>query len=120
MSFWKNFGVFAVCFVGTIAGIFGILAFGIWAFNIPTITERGPVHMVAYQILNVDPPKHVWADLREVETGKLHARVPVGKHCNRYKEIVIGSAIDLPTQKLTFTDGSVKWSIEGRAICPGN
>lgn len=42
-----------------------------------------------YEITHVDPPKHVYVDLKDVESGHIHSRVHVSKHFNNWREKLI-------------------------------
>lgn len=70
------------------------------------IIER-PVHVKTeirtYEILDVDPPKHVYVDLKDIETGQRHNRVFVSKHFNNWREkLIIGRKVQV--RRSTYKD----------------
>lgn len=69
-----------------------------------------------FTIEALDPPKHVYADLRD-DKGTFFKRVYVSKHCNRWKEIKIGSSIVLTVNHYALAEK--RWSeINAYPVCP--
>lgn len=51
--------------------------------------------VATYRLLHVQPPKHVYVDLQNIKTGQVYRHQYVNKHCNRWKELKIGSLWDI-------------------------
>lgn len=69
-----------------------------------------------FTIENLDPPKHVYVDLRRAD-GIVFKRVHVGKHCNTWRQIVIGSTVALQVD--TYERDGKQWeSIQASPVCP--
>jgi hypothetical protein len=57
-----------------------------------------------YEIVSLDPPKHVYVDLKRVADGRVFTHVYVSKHLNNWGNVRIGSVITL--NRYTYSDGS--------------
>lgn len=69
-----------------------------------------------FTIESRDPPKHVYVDLRRAD-GVVFKRVHVGKHCNTWRSIVIGSTVALQVE--TYERDGKQWdSIQASPVCP--
>lgn len=69
--------------------------------------ERSETFEATYEILKVNPPKHFYLDLRNVETGEVYTNKYVSQHCNKYRETAIaGKEYTLTVKRRYFTDGS--------------
>lgn len=69
-----------------------------------------------FTIESLDPPKHVYVDLRRAD-GIVFKRVHVGKHCNTWRQIVIGSTVALQVD--TYERDGKQWeSIQAFPVCP--
>jgi len=44
-----------------------------------------------YAIIGIDPPKHFYVDIQDVETKEIYKHQYVSKHCNSYQKLKIGS-----------------------------
>lgn len=79
-------------------------------------TEKISSETKSFTILAIDPPKHVYVDLKD-ENGQEYKHVYVSKHCNSWRKIVIGSKIDLEVAQ--YKKGEETWSkIIARPVCP--
>ncbi len=67
--------------------------------RVPFIAERDN-----YEIINLDPPKHVYVDLKRMSDGRVFTHVYVSKHLNNWENVRIGTVIAL--NRYTYTDGS--------------
>lgn len=57
-----------------------------------------------YVILDFDPPKHVYVDLRRVRDNMVFEHISLGKHCNGWREnFQIGNVITL--RRYTYLNG---------------
>ena len=54
--------------------------------------DKKVVHM---RILSVNPPKHVYVDLVNEQTGEVWNHVYVSKHCNNWRNIPPEAKIDM-------------------------
>ena len=81
-----------------------------------TSSEKVSEHKEEFTILAIDPPKHVYVDLKDSK-GFIHKHVYVSKHCNHWREIQIGSQIALPVVTYKNEDGLYD-KIEARDVCP--
>lgn len=80
-------------------------------------TEKISSEQKSFTILAIDPPKHVYVDLKD-ELGQEYKHIYVSKHCNTWRTIVIGSKIDLEVAH--YKKGEETWSkIIARPVCPG-
>lgn len=80
-------------------------------------TEKISSEQKSFTILAIDPPKHVYVDLKD-ENGQEYKHVYVSKHCNKWRTIVIGSKINLEVAQ--YKKGEETWSkIIARPVCPG-
>jgi len=68
-----------------------------------------------YQILSLKPPKHVFVDLQDIETGKIFHNVYVSKHLNNYNNIQIGLVIILKRYYEEY-EGYEKYYFESHEI----
>lgn len=72
-----------------------------------------------YTLEALDPPKHVYADLLRHDGVRLK-HVYVSKHCNRWRELKMGSVFALPTLVYERADGTRYAKVEARSVCPGH
>lgn len=73
--------------------------------------------VVTYKIIDVKRPKHFRVSLQD-ETGRIYKKVSVSKHCNRWREVKVGSTVRLTTD--IMKRGEDRWiDIHARSICPG-
>lgn len=42
-----------------------------------------------FELLKVNPPKHFYVDIKDLETGEIKVKVYVSKHCNSWRETAI-------------------------------
>lgn len=101
-----------------------ILTLGlITLFNLGGCMERYSVESQSfkkYTIIGINRPKHFRVALQD-ESGRVFQKVSVSKHCNRWREVQLGSVVTLNTVIMTNKDGTDRWiDIEARSICPGN
>lgn len=69
-----------------------------------------------FTILEIDPPKHVYVDLKD-EKGQIYKHVYVSKHCNNWRQIVLGSTVTLTVNQ--YARGPERWeSISAGPVCP--
>lgn len=61
---------------------------------------RGPVQEHVFELTSYDPPKHVYVDLRDTQTGQRITRLYVSKHCNSHRETMHPGAL----YRLQFSD----------------
>lgn len=74
--------------------------------------DKKIVHM---RILSVDPPKRVYVDLANVETGEIWNHIRVSKRCHNWRLIPIGGVIDMT--EYSYSQGSRKYrELKGREI----
>lgn len=74
-----------------------------------------------YDVVDIKQPKHFRVVLENVKTGE-RRQVNVSKHCNRWRELKLGTRFQFvevtyvyPSSQKTFSD------IENvKSICPGN
>jgi uncharacterized membrane protein (DUF485 family) len=59
-----------------------------WAQNVTILTDNIPQ---PFTILDVDPPKHVYVDLADVNTNQIVKHVYVGKYCQGWNNLRYGS-----------------------------
>lgn len=72
-----------------------------------------------YTIIGINRPKHFRVALQD-ESGRVFEKVSVSKHCNRWREVKLGSVVSLNTVIMTNADGTDRWiDIEATRICPG-
>ena len=112
---------------GLIILFFISLAFFIGVIIVSDFPDRGtPVkqEIATYKIVDIDPPKHFYIDLEK--DGIVHNHVYVSKHFNNWREIPIGSEIQLTVRTLQFKDGrteleflNVRDALEGLLINKG-
>lgn len=106
----------------SLSKIFGILAsLLLVGMFIMVLTMERPAlvgsEKKTFIIEALDPPKHVYADLRD-DKGTLLKRVYVSKHCNRWQEIKLGSSIVLTVNHYALAEK--RWSeINAYPVCPG-
>lgn len=73
-----------------------------------------------YTIIGINRPKHFRVALQD-ESGRVFQSVSVSKHCNRWREVQLGSVVILNTVIMTNKDGTDRWiDIEASSVCPGN
>lgn len=54
----------------------------------------------AFQLVEVNPPKHFYVDIKDVETGATNTDVYVSKHCNSWRETaVVGNTYRIVVEK---------------------
>lgn len=83
-----------------------------------TIVESTTIK--TYTIVDIKRPKHFRVSLQD-ERGRIFQTVAVSKHCNRWREVKLGTVVQLPTSIMTKESGKERWiDIEARSICPGN
>lgn len=51
-----------------------------------------------YQLLDYNPPKHFYVDLKDMETGQVLKDVRVSKHCNNHRRNIKGSYYVIPVR----------------------
>ena len=69
-----------------------------------------------FTILEIDPPKHVYVDLKD-EKGQVYKHVYVSKHCNNWRQIVLGSTVALTVNQ--YVRSAERWeSISAGPVCP--
>jgi hypothetical protein len=74
--------------------------------------------VVTYKIVDVKRPKHFRVSLQD-NNGRIFKNLSVSKHCNRWREVQVGSMINLTTDVMKL--GDERWiDIHARSICPGN
>lgn len=72
----------------------------------------------SYTIIEIKRPKHFRVSLKDKD-GRVFKNVGVSKHCNRWKEVQLGTVVELNTKILKR--GDERWQeMETRSICPGN
>jgi len=73
--------------------------------------------VVTYKIVDIKRPKHFRVSLQD-ETGRVFKNVSVSKHCNRWREVKLGSMINLTTD--IMKRGEERWvDIHASFVCPG-
>ena len=71
-----------------------------------------------YELLYIDPPKHVYIDIKDVKTGIVWKRLYVSKHCNQWRDIPAGSIWGFELVTYQNKDGSFYQTVENyRDIC---
>lgn len=65
-----------------------------------------------YELLYLDPPKHVYIDIKDVKTGVVWKRLFVSKHCNQWRNIPTGSIWGFELVTYQNKDGSVYQKVE--------
>lgn len=56
-----------------------------------------------YEITHVNPPKHVYVDLKETSTGKVYSHIYVSKHMNDWREkLWVGRKITLTRDDFNY------------------
>lgn len=67
-----------------------------------------------YEVVRIDPPKHFFVDLKDIETGFVYKRQKVAKRCGSWRNLRIGST-------WTFTEVTYKNGRTGienvRSLC---
>jgi hypothetical protein len=53
-----------------------------------------------YAIVDINPPKHFYVDIQDVETKEIYKNQYVSKHCNAYQKLKIGSVWNF--QEVTY------------------
>lgn len=74
-----------------------------------------------FVLVSIDPPKHVYATLRDVATGAAYERVYVSKHCNAWRDNEIGAEYNLSVKVWQRADGTQYYSFNNlySALCSG-
>lgn len=76
--------------------------------------ERTETFEATYELLKVNPPKHFYIDVRNVETGEIHENKYISKRCNKYREgAVVGKEYTLSVDRRYFTDGTTDLRFTG-------
>ncbi len=78
-------------------------------FQIPQPLPKAylPPQTRVFQLMDFDPPKHVYAFLQDVETHEIFPRVYISKHCNAWREHAhIGRTYVLHLRPWTRADGT--------------
>lgn len=71
-----------------------------------------------YELIHLDPPKHVYIDIKDVKTGVVWKRLYVSKHCNQWRNIPAGSIWGFELVTYQNKDGSAYQKVENyRDIC---
>ena len=74
--------------------------------------------VVTYKIVDIYRPKHFRVSLEDTN-GRVFKSVSVSKHCNRWREVKLGSIVNLTTD--VMKRGDERWiDIHASGICPGN
>lgn len=74
----------------------------------------------SFEIVKINPPKHFRVDLRDVKTGIVYRSVGISKHCNRYREVKLGSVVKLRMKQFEQgASGRTTYQIFASKICPG-
>ncbi len=78
---------------------------------IPSIIQQGN-ELRRYKLLAMNPPKHFYVTLQDVNTGVISPSVYVSKHCNNYKTNVIGDEYNISVKWYVMSDAPqvVKYS----------
>jgi len=56
------------------------------------------VELDRYILVHIDPPKHMYVTLKNVDTGAVTQRLHVGKHCNAWRSNTIGAEYNIAMQ----------------------
>ena len=56
-----------------------------------------------YVVVSINRPKHFHVDLRDVKTGKVYTHIYVSKHCNKWRELQVGSTWRLRHRLLQYS-----------------
>jgi hypothetical protein len=56
------------------------------------------VELDRYVLVHIDPPKHMYVTLKNVDTGAVTSRLHVGKHCNAWRNNTIGAEYNIAMQ----------------------
>ncbi len=56
-----------------------------------------------YVVVSINQPKHFHVDLRDVKTGKVYTHIYVSKHCNKWRELQVGSTWRLRHRLLQYS-----------------
>lgn len=59
-----------------------------------------------YELMELDPPKHVYITIKDVKTGYVWQRLYVSKHCNSWRDIPVGSVWGFELATYEKADGS--------------
>lgn len=71
-----------------------------------------------YELLELDPPKHVYITIKDVKTGQVWERLYVSKHCNSWRDIPVNSIWGFELVTYENEDGSRYEEVENyRDIC---
>lgn len=75
------------------------------------------VKLEQYVVTHVDQPKHFWVNLKHLDTGFVFERTARRKHCNKWREMPVGSVILVETYH--YENGTFAVSSDGAAarIC---
>lgn len=91
--------------ISAVLGIMGAIVGGNMAISngILMATRQAPITIVKaevrrYELLDYDPPKHFYVELRDVKTNQVYQRVYVSKHCNEYRKLEIHGEYNLQVQ----------------------
>lgn len=58
--------------------------------------HQGEPYVAQFELLKINPPKHMFVDLKDMKTGDIHQHKWVSKHCLRYKETaIVGKVYDV-------------------------
>jgi hypothetical protein len=101
---WKGyfFGIFVVA-LPIIFGVMTSYTVGNWFYEtdkereankpLPVVVLAEEVHRI--QLIEIDPPKHVYADFVNLTTGETVKRAYVSKHCNNYRQNTEGDEFNV-------------------------
>lgn len=60
-----------------------------------------------YKLLDMNPPKHFYVDIEDVETHQVYERRYVSKHCNNWRDNKLGDSYNI--QVVTKKQGDRTW-----------
>lgn len=79
-----------------------------------TVVESQSIQ--TYTIVDIKRPKHFRISLKD-NTGRIFKDVAVSKHCNRWREVKVGTVVQLNTMILKKAEE--RWmKIQAQEICP--
>ena len=92
-----------------------ILAVTLLAMSCTSNYENYDKKVVHMRIISIDPPKHVYADLVNEETGEIWYNIHVSKHCYNWRSIPPNAQIDM--YEYSYSHGDRKYrELNGREI----
>lgn len=73
-----------------------------------------------FEVTAVKRPKNFRVSLKDVENGRTYDRVRVGKRCSRWREVKVGSRVQLTEATYLSESGKRRIAlVNKRKLCPG-